>query len=57
MDVADFDMPLAQVEEIECQVAQEVYGDREWPDQPNILNVMSDLIRYPGAYWTTLSPV
>ena len=29
-----FDMPLAQVEEIECQVAQEVYGDREWPDHP-----------------------
>ena len=29
-----FDMPLAQVEEIECQVAPEVYGDRAWPDNP-----------------------
>jgi PAS domain S-box-containing protein len=29
-----FDMPLARVEEIECQVAPEVYGDREWPDHP-----------------------
>ena len=29
-----FDMPLAQVEEIECQVAAEVYGQRDWPDKP-----------------------
>lgn len=29
-----FDMPLAHVEEIECQVAPEVYGDRLWPDTP-----------------------
>ncbi len=29
-----FDMPLARIEEIECQVAPEVYGDREWPDRP-----------------------
>lgn len=29
-----FDMPLAHVEEIECQVEQEAYGEREWPDHP-----------------------
>ena len=29
-----FDMPLAHVEEIECQVAPEVYGERIWPDRP-----------------------
>ncbi|MBN1613562.1 MAG: PAS domain S-box protein [Deltaproteobacteria bacterium] len=29
-----FDMPFAQVEEIECQVAHEVYGERIWPDAP-----------------------
>ena len=29
-----FDMPLAHVEEIECQVAPEVYGERIWPDTP-----------------------
>jgi PAS domain S-box-containing protein len=29
-----FDMPLAHVEEIECQVAPEVYGKRIWPDTP-----------------------
>ncbi|MDP1991702.1 MAG: ATP-binding protein [Syntrophales bacterium] len=29
-----FDMPLAHVEEIECQVAQEAYGERVWPDKP-----------------------
>ncbi|MDA8125592.1 MAG: PAS domain-containing sensor histidine kinase [Deltaproteobacteria bacterium] len=29
-----FDMPLAQVEEIECQVAPEAYGERDWPDRP-----------------------
>ena len=29
-----FDMPLAQVEEIECQVAPEVYGRRTWADAP-----------------------
>jgi hypothetical protein len=29
-----FDMPLAHVEEIECQVAHEVYGIRLWPDTP-----------------------
>ncbi|MEE9913392.1 MAG: PAS domain-containing sensor histidine kinase [Deltaproteobacteria bacterium] len=29
-----FDMPLAQVEEIECQVASHVYGERVWPDRP-----------------------
>src|SRR5512145_1041332 len=29
-----FDMPLAQVEEIECQVASHVYGERNWPDRP-----------------------
>lgn len=29
-----FDMPLAHVEEIECQVRQEVYGERVWPDKP-----------------------
>lgn len=29
-----FDMPLAQVEEIECQVAADAYGKRVWPDAP-----------------------
>jgi PAS domain S-box-containing protein len=29
-----FDMPVAQVEEVECQVAPEVYGERIWPDKP-----------------------
>ena len=29
-----FDMPLAHVEEIECQVAPEVYGNRVWEDNP-----------------------
>lgn len=29
-----FRMPLARVEEIECQVAPEVYGTRAWDDQP-----------------------
>ncbi|HAJ28511.1 MAG TPA: hypothetical protein DCG53_14935 [Syntrophus sp. (in: bacteria)] len=29
-----FDMPMARVEEIECQVAPEVYGKRTWPDAP-----------------------
>ena len=29
-----FDMPLAQVEEIECQVSPERYGERPWPDRP-----------------------
>jgi len=29
-----FDMPMARVEELECQVAPEVYGRRIWPDAP-----------------------
>lgn len=29
-----FDMPMAEVEEIECQVAPEIYGERTWPDHP-----------------------
>lgn len=29
-----FDLPLAEVEEIECQVAPEKYGHRIWPDHP-----------------------
>jgi len=29
-----FGMPPARVEEIECQVAAHVYGEREWPDRP-----------------------
>jgi PAS domain S-box-containing protein len=29
-----FDMPPAHVEEIECQVGQDVYGERVWPDKP-----------------------
>jgi PAS domain S-box-containing protein len=29
-----FGMPLAHVEEIECQVAPDVYGARIWPDHP-----------------------
>ncbi len=29
-----FGMPLARVEEIECQVAPEVYGTRTWGDRP-----------------------
>jgi len=29
-----FDMPLAHVEEIECQVAHDKYGERIWPDTP-----------------------
>ncbi len=29
-----FDMPLARVEEIECQVPAEKYGRRIWPDNP-----------------------
>ncbi|UCF94147.1 MAG: PAS domain S-box protein, partial [Desulfobacterales bacterium] len=29
-----FDMPLARVEEVECQVAPETYGHRAWPDTP-----------------------
>ncbi|MEW6663955.1 MAG: ATP-binding protein [Thermodesulfobacteriota bacterium] len=29
-----FDMPVAHVEEIACQVAPEVYGRRIWPDNP-----------------------
>ena len=29
-----FDMPLARVAEIECQVAPESYGERVWPDTP-----------------------
>jgi PAS domain S-box-containing protein len=29
-----FDMPMARVEEIECQVAPEMYGRRIWPDSP-----------------------
>jgi PAS domain S-box-containing protein len=29
-----FDMPLARVVEIECQVAPEIYGERLWPDSP-----------------------
>ncbi len=31
---AIFDMPLARVEEIECQVSAETYGHRIWPDNP-----------------------
>jgi PAS domain S-box-containing protein len=30
-----FGMPLAQVEEVECQVKPEIYGDRTWPDTPS----------------------
>ncbi len=30
-----FDMPLARVVEIECQVAPQVYGERIWPDKPS----------------------
>jgi PAS domain S-box-containing protein len=30
-----FGMPLAQVEEVECQVKPETYGDRTWPDTPS----------------------
>lgn len=29
-----FGMPMAEVEEIECQVAPESYGERTWPDHP-----------------------
>ena len=29
-----FDMPIAHVEEIECQVTPETYGSRKWPDKP-----------------------
>jgi PAS domain S-box-containing protein len=29
-----FDMPIAHVEEIECQVRPETYGSRKWPDRP-----------------------
>ena len=29
-----FDMPVAHVEEIECQVSAETYGTRIWPDAP-----------------------
>lgn len=29
-----FGLPLAEVEEIRCQVAQEKYGHRVWPDDP-----------------------
>jgi PAS domain S-box-containing protein len=29
-----FDMPVAHVEEIECQVSAETYGARIWPDAP-----------------------
>lgn len=29
-----FDMPIAHVEEIECQVSAERYGTRIWPDTP-----------------------
>jgi len=29
-----FDMPIAHVEEIECQVSAENYGSRIWPDRP-----------------------
>jgi PAS domain S-box-containing protein len=31
-----FDMPPAQVEEIECQVAPATYGERAWPDTPSL---------------------
>jgi PAS domain S-box-containing protein len=30
-----FGLPLAEVEEIQCQVAPEIYGRRIWPDQPS----------------------
>ena len=30
-----FGLPLAEVKEIKCQVAQEKYGHRIWPDSPN----------------------
>ena len=29
-----FNLPMARVEEIECQVAPEIYGKRIWPDKP-----------------------
>ncbi|THB72440.1 MAG: PAS domain-containing sensor histidine kinase [Desulfobacteraceae bacterium] len=29
-----YGLPLAQVEELKCQVAKEKYGWRKWPDQP-----------------------
>jgi hypothetical protein len=29
-----FGLPLAEVEEIRCQVMPEKYGDRSWPDSP-----------------------
>ena len=29
-----FGLPLARVEEIDCQVASDVYGTRTWPDHP-----------------------
>ena len=29
-----FNMPMARVEEIECQVAPEIYSKRIWPDKP-----------------------
>jgi len=30
-----FDLPLAEVKEIKCQVAHEKYGHRIWPDSPD----------------------
>ncbi|MCF8130551.1 MAG: response regulator [Deltaproteobacteria bacterium] len=30
-----FDLPLAEVEEMKCQVDKEKYGNRIWPDEPD----------------------
>jgi PAS domain S-box-containing protein len=30
-----FGLPMAEVEEINCQVAEEKYGSRRWPDHPH----------------------
>ncbi|MDI9569111.1 MAG: PAS domain S-box protein, partial [Pseudomonadota bacterium] len=51
-----FDMPVAHVEEIECQVSADKYGHRAWPDAPvygakGCLYRVRFASRSPASFW------
>ncbi|MBP9010635.1 MAG: PAS domain S-box protein [Smithellaceae bacterium] len=51
-----FHMPVAHVEEIECQVSVDMYGDRTWPDAPvygakGCLYRVRFASRGPASFW------
>jgi len=51
-----FDMPVAHVEEIECQVSADKYGNRTWPDTPvygakGCLYRVRFASRNPASFW------